>query len=333
MPPRFPFPHPLAGLLLAACLLPGCGGGGSKDVVDPNDPAITLTADHYLVEPGEPVTLAWSSRNADEVTTSNLGVVDVNGTLTVIPTFTSDYTLTVAGSGTDTATVRVTVDRPRPRFAVVGNAADPEIPQIQALLQQAGTVTVTPSLPAASTYDAVVIHGSGSVGPSDASAVQATLSSNKGVVLVGFAPTKLATGNASFTDDGGASDEALDTSPIASWFGGVTEVVRGATTFTSPWQTGVNLGYFALPTAVDPAGVTYDSGDGDDPRLPAIESGRVGAAAYRTIATNYRAIGFAFRPPTGGRVAWQWHSGGFDPGSQARVSALFRTACMWAACP
>lgn len=333
MPPRISLPLTLAGIFAAAFFLSGCGGGGSKDPVDPNDAAVSLTANHYLVEPGEAVTLTWTSRNADEVTTSNLGVDDVNGTLTVNPTFTSDYTITVAGSSADSATVRVTVDRPRPRFAVVGNSADPEVPQIQSILQQSGTVTVAPSLPAASAYDAVVIHGSGSVGPSDATAVQAALSSNKGVVLVGFAPTKLASGRYSFTDDGSATDEALDTSPIASWFGGVTEVVRGATTFTSPWRSGANLGYFALPTAVDPAGVTYDSGNGDDLRLPAIESGRVGAAAYRTIATDYRAIGFAFRPPTGGRVAWQWHSGGFDPGSQARVSALFRTTCMWAACP
>jgi hypothetical protein len=325
--------HPLvpsraASFAASVVLAAGCGGGGGT-ASDPKAAHVTLTADRAVIQPGETVTLAWTSRNASEVETSNFGADRLSGTLAVAPTFTSDYTITVSGSGTHAATVRVAVDRPRPRFVLVGNAADPEVPQIQAILQQAGDVTVQASLPPATAYDAVVVHTSAAVGPAERAAVQAALTANKGVVLVGFAPTKLATGASTF-----GSGDVLDTSAVAAWFGGVTEVRKGIPWEASPYRSGVNLGFFALPADVDPKLPTYaDPGGGDDKRLPVVESGRIGAAAYRTIATRNRAIGFAFRPPAGGRVAWQWHSGGFDPASQPRVSAMFRAACLWAACP
>lgn len=329
---------PLAALALAA----GCGGKGTGQADDPNAPKVTLSASRTLVKPGEAVALSWTSRNAAQVDSSNLGTQSVNGTVTVAPTFTSDYAISVSGTGgRSRAGVRVMVDRPAPRFAVVGDPSDPEVPQIQAALMQAGAVSVGPGLPSdASTYDALVIHGSGSVSPADRPAVESALAAGKGVVLVGLAPSRLSTGLAAFTTNGSATDEKLDTAAVAAWFGGVTELDKGLGGGVSmPYAAKVDLPYFALPASlVDPDKEPYLSGNGDDPRLPRVGSGRVGAAAYRVLASSGffsddSTAAFAFRVPSGGRVYWQWHSSGFDPASQADVSAIFRAGATWAACP
>lgn len=310
-------------------LLTGCGGAGGSSA-DPDAASVTLRADRTTIRPGETATLSWSSRNADEVATSNLGVTTVNGSLAVSPTFTTEYTVTVAGNGRSTSRVTVVVDRPRPRFALIGSTSDPEVPAIQSLLSGVGTVYVRSAIPVFDSFDGLVIHGSAPVGPADAATVQSALAANKGVVLVGFAPSKLATGQGGFTNDGSDTDEELDTSAIAGWFG-ATRLNRRIG--LSDYDTAVRLSYFALPSSVDPTQRFYEPGGGDDSELPSVENGLIGATSYRTIENGFHALGFASALPSGGRVYWQWHSSGFDAPSQANVSALFRQACLWAASP
>ncbi|WP_051309765.1 putative Ig domain-containing protein [Desulfogranum japonicum] len=51
------------------------------------------------VTPGDPLTLSWSTTNADNVSISELGDVDLNGSLQIFPTSAGSYTITATGPG------------------------------------------------------------------------------------------------------------------------------------------------------------------------------------------------------------------------------------------
>ncbi|MHC1741883.1 MAG: Ig-like domain-containing protein [Syntrophobacteraceae bacterium] len=79
-------------------------------------PAVGLTATPDRITLGQSAVLCWSSTNADSASfDQGIGTVETSGTLTVSPTVTTGYTISVTGpGGSDTATVTVAVDQPAP---------------------------------------------------------------------------------------------------------------------------------------------------------------------------------------------------------------------------
>ena len=81
----------------------------------PKAPAASITAEPSVVEPGQPVTLKWSSANATEATISGLGPVAVEGREEVRPAKATTYELVAKGpGGSATASVTVNVMAPPP---------------------------------------------------------------------------------------------------------------------------------------------------------------------------------------------------------------------------
>jgi peptidoglycan-associated lipoprotein len=103
----------------AVLILSGC----HKKVVPPPTAAVTppppaptarIAANPQVIASGQSVTLNWTTANADKVTISGLGTVGTNGTRSVAPTRSTDYTVTAVGAGGAAieATARVTVNQP-----------------------------------------------------------------------------------------------------------------------------------------------------------------------------------------------------------------------------
>ncbi len=102
-------------------------------VVAPNAPRIlTFVANPAEIGQGEPSTLIWEVENADQVTISELGPVDLAGTSDVTPAGTTTYTLTASNvTGEVSATATVTVRNPvrivefKSNKTTVANPGDP----------------------------------------------------------------------------------------------------------------------------------------------------------------------------------------------------------------
>jgi len=77
----------------------------------PPAPKATLTAEPSTIEPGDSVTLSWSSKDATELSISpGVGPVQAAGSMSITPSDSTTYTLTAKGPGGKfTATARVTV--------------------------------------------------------------------------------------------------------------------------------------------------------------------------------------------------------------------------------
>ncbi len=98
----------LAGVMVLALGLSGCGGGSSGGATPA--PTASISANPTSVEKGLPVTLTWQSSNASSVSISGIGAVPTNGSQQVSPTSTTLYTLTAQGpGGTAEATANVIV--------------------------------------------------------------------------------------------------------------------------------------------------------------------------------------------------------------------------------
>jgi len=93
-------------LSLFTAVLVGCGASGSSS---PAGPSVTLTAQPSSIVPGQSTTLNWTSSNAVSATLSGIGSVAPTGTVTVNPGQTTTYTITVNGSGGQTASAQATV--------------------------------------------------------------------------------------------------------------------------------------------------------------------------------------------------------------------------------
>jgi peptidoglycan-associated lipoprotein len=67
-----------------------------------------------VIDSGQSSMVSWTTTNADKVTIAGLGTVAVNGSRSVTPVRSTDYTVTATGANGATveATVRVTVNRP-----------------------------------------------------------------------------------------------------------------------------------------------------------------------------------------------------------------------------
>ncbi|MCI5145506.1 MAG: hypothetical protein D3923_08230, partial [Candidatus Electrothrix sp. AR3] len=86
-------------------------------------PFITISAVPETVGYGASSVLTWQSTNADSVSIDNgIGLVDLNGSVSVAPTETTTYTITATGPGgtaTDTATVEVLGSAPTVTISAV----------------------------------------------------------------------------------------------------------------------------------------------------------------------------------------------------------------------
>ena len=80
----------------------------------PAQPTVTINASVPSVNPGESVTLSWSSTNATDLTIApDVGRVAAEGSTPVTPTVSTSYQVTASGpGGSATASVRVTVNAP-----------------------------------------------------------------------------------------------------------------------------------------------------------------------------------------------------------------------------
>ena len=118
--------------------------------VDSPGPSIHFSADPSFIEPGEPVTLSWSS-NAESVSIDNgIGPVASSGSLNVTPAKTTEYTLTATAAGI-TSTSRATV------FVDPG-----DVPIVSVTSYPEGIVQVTGAPPGA--LDHLVLTNLGKVG-------------------------------------------------------------------------------------------------------------------------------------------------------------------------
>ncbi|MBW2078208.1 MAG: FG-GAP repeat protein [Deltaproteobacteria bacterium] len=110
----------------------GPGGTATDSVtvtVTYPQPIVTIIADPETIHIGESSILTWSSTYADTcVIEPDIGIVDVDGSITISPTETTIYTITATGpGGTATDSVTVTVTSPPPTISI---SADPENIQV-----------------------------------------------------------------------------------------------------------------------------------------------------------------------------------------------------------
>ena len=105
----------------------GPGGTATASVtvtVNYPAPTVTLNADPLTMLSGESSTLTWDSQNADTAVINNgIGNVDASGSISVSPSQTTTYEITVNGpGGIATASIMVTVGYPEPTVTI---SADP----------------------------------------------------------------------------------------------------------------------------------------------------------------------------------------------------------------
>jgi len=97
----------------------------------PPPPAATahITASPSAIEQGGSSTLTWTTTNATQVSITGLGTVSPNGSRTVTPASSTDYTLTATGaSGVPVeASTRITVTRPPAKAAASPSPTDEEL--------------------------------------------------------------------------------------------------------------------------------------------------------------------------------------------------------------
>jgi peptidoglycan-associated lipoprotein len=111
----------LVGLMMLGALAAGCkkkvaATPPAPPPAPPAQPTVTLNASPATVNPGETVTLSWSSTNATDLDIQpGVGKVAPQGTTPVNPTTSTTYTITATGAGgTATATAHVDVNAPAP---------------------------------------------------------------------------------------------------------------------------------------------------------------------------------------------------------------------------
>ena len=94
----------------------------------PASPSVSLSASPASTQPGQPITLTWSSTNATSITLEpSIGVVVAQGSTIVKPSQSTTYTVTATGPGGSAhASAQVTIT-PAPSQAVVQKPSQEEI--------------------------------------------------------------------------------------------------------------------------------------------------------------------------------------------------------------
>jgi len=95
----------------------------------PAEPTVTINANVASVNPGETVTLTWSSTNATDLSIApDVGKVAPEGSTPVTPTTSTTYQITASGpGGSATASVHITVNTPQPPPAPAPTASLDEL--------------------------------------------------------------------------------------------------------------------------------------------------------------------------------------------------------------
>jgi peptidoglycan-associated lipoprotein len=80
----------------------------------PPAPTARITANPQVIDSGQSTILSWTTANSDKVTISGLGSVGPNGSRSVAPARSTEYTVTATGAdgASIQATARVTVNQP-----------------------------------------------------------------------------------------------------------------------------------------------------------------------------------------------------------------------------
>jgi peptidoglycan-associated lipoprotein len=124
------FPTSLIVCTLSLALMLGCSKSAPYASApappppsNPARPEASFSASAESIQPGDPVQLQWTSRNATEaVIEPGGGAVALSGTLQVMPTADTTYTLWLKGpGGENTATARVAVRRAAPLSTATGD--------------------------------------------------------------------------------------------------------------------------------------------------------------------------------------------------------------------
>jgi hypothetical protein len=110
----------LFGLIALALMANGKKPIAAAQVAPPASPTVALSASPASAQAGQPVTLAWSSKNATSITLQpSVGPVAGQGSTTVRPSQSITYTVTATGpGGSAKASTQVTIAPATPPAAV-----------------------------------------------------------------------------------------------------------------------------------------------------------------------------------------------------------------------
>jgi hypothetical protein len=179
--------------LLIGVFVTGCGGDSSSASTG-SGTSVKLTPAATTITAGQSTALTWSSIGALSLVSSSFGASGVSGSMTVSPTVTTTYTITVAGpSGNQTASTTVTV------IPVVG----PPVVTLSAstLTIAAGQSTIltwsstgSATLVTSSNFGATTVAGSTTVSPTQTTTYTISVNgaggtSNPVTVVVTVTPT------------------------------------------------------------------------------------------------------------------------------------------------
>lgn len=128
-------------------------------------PTVTLTVDDDSIKPGESVKLTWRTEGSDTVVSSvNFNTDVLNGSLSVFPTETTTYELTVRGRGGETSSsVTVKVTYPTPSLTLSANRTSISAGESVTLTWTSSYAT---SVERAENFNTQAVNGSAIVRPS-----------------------------------------------------------------------------------------------------------------------------------------------------------------------
>jgi hypothetical protein len=284
-----PFALSAASLIALSLLASGCGGGSSTTTS--GGAGVTVSATPNPAPYNTPVTMRWGGTDLVGVQSSNFGASggQATGSLTDNPGVTSTYSLTdivdVPGQTQSTLSGAATVSIvPSKKSAlIVGDASVSGPNQVLTSMQSitTGSVTITPTLPASTTADVVILHSSASLSTSDRSSLDQLLAAGKAVIFIGSAVSSLSGGNV--TSLGG--------------------YLAGATS-----QRGGNYPSFRSTSGLVPMSVVdrglFVGGNG-----PLALEGVSASAADRLVFTGSDTYAFAYKVPSGGRTGYTGQDG------------------------
>jgi len=284
-----------------------CGGGGILGLGE----TVSLRANPSTISYGGASEIRWSRSEQTSFYDANFGVPSNlnSGSITDRPNSTVTYRLRVRNDETNNlvdATVTVTVAKTQKRYVIVGSPSHAEVPQIDLSLRMITEVPVViqtsfPTDP--STYDVVVLHGSGLLSPSDNTRVQTALAQGKGVVVIGESVSSIAGG--------------FDLSGVGSWF--------GATGSMSSWDDPVRgtPGDVLLPATI----LNRSNSASTDFQITATS---LAPTAEVIMGDLSRAGAFAYRPTIGGKVGFVQAPYGDEPIDHDVYGQVFRGLAQWA---
>lgn len=306
---------PLTAAIAVLLALSGCGGGG----LGSSGASLSLSRSKPVIAYGESVTVSWNSNKVEEIVESKTNLAldfdDTSGSISDKPAFDTTYTITARTEDNEeiTRSVSVQVAKSAKKIVVVADQASTGVSQIrdyvQGLTEQ--PVTVSLGLPNLSAVDALVVHESANIAPAQQSAVKSFLDSGKGVLLIGRAVRKLASGN--INQD--------STSAISSWFGGTTSVSTNSIG---------NVYYVASsPSGVPLSNVAF----GDRAPYPSVIGcyGTSAQAVWLSGTAHSACVAFAYKPSSGGRAAYAGGVPTGNPEDETAARTVFLSLVRWAA--